>query len=212
MNPYQPLPIPGALLLEPVVHGDSRGGLHEWYKADEFTEAAGHPFLPAQGNMSVSAAGVVRGVHFADVPPGQAKMVMCPHGRVLDVLVDLRVGSPSFGEHHVVELGGDAKRVVYLPIGVGHAFVSLEEGSVVSYLLSDAYAPDREHAVDPRDPELGLDLPGLLGGLEPILSDRDLVAPSLAEARAAGWLPTWADCREFEEQLRDGWATAMGDD
>ncbi|WP_448851650.1 dTDP-4-dehydrorhamnose 3,5-epimerase family protein [Corynebacterium sp. 335C] len=210
MNPYQPLPIPGAFVLEPVVHGDARGGLHEWYKADEFTEAAGHPFLPAQGNMSASAAGVVRGVHFADVPPGQAKMVTCPHGRVLDVLVDLRVGSPSFGEHHVVELGGDAKRVVYLPIGVGHAFVSLEEGSVVAYLLSDAYAPEREHAVDPRDPELGLDLPGLLGGLEPVMSERDLAAPSLAEARESGLLPSWDDCREFEAQLRDGWETAMG--
>lgn len=195
MNPYQPLPIPGAFVHEPVVHGDARGGLHEWFKADEFAEAAGHRFIPAQANMSVSADGVVRGIHFADVPPGQAKLVMCPAGRVADIIVDLRVGSPTFGEHCVVELGGPEHRIVYLPVGVGHGFVSLADGSAVTYLLSTPYTPDREYGVHPLDPELGLDLEGLLGGREPILSERDTAAPTLAQARESGLLPSWEACR-----------------
>ena len=95
---FQPTAIPGVHVFEPIIHGDARGSFHEWFKADAFIDATGYPFIPEQANMIVSAAGVVRGLHFADVPPGQAKLITCPAGRVLDVIVDVRRGSPTFGE------------------------------------------------------------------------------------------------------------------
>lgn len=206
---YRPLDIAGVHLFEPVIHGDARGSFHEWFKADAFAEALGHPLIPEQANMSVSAAGVLRGLHYADVPPGQAKLVCCPAGRVADVVVDLRRGSPTFLEHLVVELDDVDRRVLYLPVGVGHGFAARAEGSVVCYLTSTAWDPAAEHAVSMADPALGLDLPALLEGREPVLSDKDRAAPALAEVRES--LPDYADCRAAEAELRDLWAAANGE-
>ena len=104
----------------------------------------------------MSRAGTLRGVHFADVPPGQAKYVTCPRGAVLDFMVDVRVGSPTFGVVDVVRLDSEHRRAVYLPEGVGHAFLALEDDSTLTYLCSTGYAPGREHGINPLDPDLGL--------------------------------------------------------
>ncbi len=193
------LAVPDSYALDLVPHGDSRGRFVEWYRADVLSEVTGYRMTPAQANHSVSARGALRGVHFAQVPPGQAKYVYCPAGRVLDVVVDIRVGSPTFGDHDTVLLDSDQPRAVYLAEGLGHAFVSLADGSSVVYLVSSPYAPDREFGIDPMDADLALPWPAAVG-LE--LSAKDRVAPSLAEAREQGLLPTVEQCAARYASLR----------
>ena len=199
------LSIAGAFVVTPQVHGDARGAFWEWFKAVEFEGTVGHRLELAQANVSVSAAGTLRGIHFADVPPGQAKYVTCLSGAVLDVVVDLRVGSATYGAWEAVRLDGVDRRAVYLGEGLGHAFLALKDGSVVSYLCSTPYTPEREHAVHPLDPAVGIDWPpvhrdGVL--IEPILSAKDQDAPTLAEAERAGLLPTWEATADWVSGLR----------
>jgi dTDP-4-dehydrorhamnose 3,5-epimerase len=196
------LAIPGAWEITPQLHTDARGALFEWFTDSGFTAMAGHRFDLRQANCSVSASGVLRGVHFAELPPSQAKYVTCLHGTVLDVVVDIRVGSPTFGRWDSVVLDDKERRSVYLAEGIGHAFLALEDDSTVMYLCSAEYAPGREHTVNPFDPDLDITWPALDGG--PILSDRDRDAPTLAQTRAAGLLPTWEDSQKFVEDLRRG--------
>ena len=199
------LTVPGAWEITPRQFGDDRGTFLEWFKEPVLTGALGHGLDLAQANCSVSAAGVLRGVHYADVPPGQAKYVFCAAGAVLDVVVDLRVGSPTFGRWDSVLLDDVDRRAVYLSEGLGHAFLSLADGSTVVYLCSQGYAPGREHGVHPLDPELAIDWPshGRDGTpLELTLSAKDEQAPSLAEALAAGALPQADVVARFVEDLR----------
>ncbi|MBW0254607.1 dTDP-4-dehydrorhamnose 3,5-epimerase family protein [Cellulomonas sp. PS-H5] len=189
---YRELAVPGAWEITPTQHGDPRGVFLEAFQGGPFAEATGHRFDLQQANISVSAAGVLRGIHFADVPPGQAKYVTCPKGAVLDVVVDIRVGSPTFGTWDAVLLDDVDRRAIYLGEGLGHAFLSLEDGSTVMYLCSTGYSPGREHGIHPLDPEVGIDWPTQARDGSPItpqLSEKDLAAPSLAEARASGLLP-----------------------
>jgi dTDP-4-dehydrorhamnose 3,5-epimerase len=193
---FRPLAIDGAFEMTPQQHGDDRGIFLEWFKATTFKEAVGHDLDLAQANCSVSTAGVLRGIHFSDVPPGQAKYVTCVAGAVLDVVVDIRVGSPTFGEWDAVLLDDTDRRGIYLEEGLGHAFMSLADGSTVIYLCSTGYAPGREHGVHPLDPAIGVDWPtiGRDGTrLTPRLSDKDNTAPLLLAAREHGILPRWND-------------------
>jgi dTDP-4-dehydrorhamnose 3,5-epimerase len=199
------LSIAGSFEVRPRVHGDDRGAFLEWFRADRFSQATGHPFTLAQANASVSTMGTVRGVHFAEVPPGQAKWVTCLRGSVVDVVVDIRVGSPSYGTWEAVTLDDADRRAVYLSEGLGHAFMALEEGSVVSYLCSAPYAPGREHGVHPFDPEVGIEWPATArdgSPVTPLLSDKDAKAPSLAEAERAGLLPSYDQAQSFVASLR----------
>jgi dTDP-4-dehydrorhamnose 3,5-epimerase len=194
------LAVPDTYLLDLVPHDDSRGRFVEWFRADLLSAVTGYTFPLAQANHSVSDRGVLRGVHFALVPPGQAKYVYCPTGAILDVVVDIRVGSPTFGVHDAVLLDSERPRAMFLSEGVGHAFVSLAPQSSVAYLVSSPYAPEREFGIDPLDPELALPWPEDLT-LE--LSAKDRTAPSLAEARERGLLPTMAQCAARYAELRD---------
>ena len=187
----RPLAIDGAVELTPKQFGDERGTFLEWFSQRTFGEATGHALTLAQANCSVSARGVLRGIHYADVPPGQAKYVTCVAGSVLDVVVDLRVGSPTFGQWDSVLLDTIDRRAIYLAEGLGHAFLSLEDGSTVVYLCSTPYAPDLEHEVHPLDPRIGIDWPL---DCEPVLSPKDAAAPTLDEALAQGLLPTLDAC------------------
>ncbi|WP_169981213.1 dTDP-4-dehydrorhamnose 3,5-epimerase [Microbispora sp. H10836] len=180
--------IEGAWSFTPRIHSDTRGDFLECFKAGELREAIGHAMELAQANCSVSRRGVLRGVHFADVPPGQAKYVTCVSGAVLDVVVDLRVGSPTFGKWEGLVLDDVSRRAVYVSEGLGHAFAVLSEQATVLYLCSQPYAPGREHGVHPLDPEIGVDW--RLDG-EPILSDKDAAAPTLREALDSGILPRY---------------------
>ena len=193
------LSIPGAFEVTPVQHSDERGVFMEWFKAPAFREAVGHDLRLAQANISVSRRGTLRGVHFADVPPGQAKYVTCPSGRLLDVVVDIRVGSPTFGQWDAVVLDSVDRRAVYVAEGLGHAFLALTDDTVVCYLCTEGYNPSGEHGVHAQDPALGIDWPD---EVEPVLSPRDAAAPTLEQARGAGLLPRYEDCLAYESELR----------
>lgn len=193
------LKVPGSYVFTPKQWPDPRGVFLEWFKAPVFTEAVGHPLTVKQANHSVSQKGTLRGVHFADVPPGQAKYVYCTRGAVLDVVADIRVGSPTFGVVDSVRLDDVDRRAIYLPEGMGHAFLALTDDANVTYLCSEPYNPGGEHGIHPLDPELGLPWPD---DVEHLLSDKDAAAPTLAEARAAGLLPSYDECLAFTESLR----------
>ncbi len=201
---YRELEVPGAWEITPRKHGDPRGVFLEYFQGGPFVDAVGHRFDLAQANCSVSAAGVLRGIHYADVPPGQAKYVTCPKGAVLDVVVDIRLGSPTFGQWDSVLLDDVDRRAIYLSEGLGHAFMSLEDDSTVLYLCSTPYAPGREHGVHPLDPEIDVKWPTTArdgSAISPLLSDRDSVAPSLMEAVRDGLLPTWEGVQDHVRSL-----------
>ncbi|MEU9252762.1 dTDP-4-dehydrorhamnose 3,5-epimerase [Streptomyces sp. NPDC048270] len=191
------LAVDGAFEFTPRVFPDDRGLFVSPFQEAGFAEATGlAAFRVAQSNHSRSRRGVVRGVHFTTTPPGTAKYVYCPQGEVLDIVVDIRVGSPTFGQWDAVRLNPLTFKALYFPVGVGHAFVGLGEESVVSYLLTSPYVAEHELAISVLDPELGLPVPQ---DVPRIVSDRDGVAPTLAEARDAGLLPVYAECLALEQ-------------
>jgi len=186
----------------PQVHHDERGSFLEAYRGAELADDLGYKLDVAQVNCSVSQRGVIRGIHYADVPPGQAKYVTCVTGAVLDVVVDLRAGSPGFGQWEAVRLDDSDRRALFLSEGLGHAFMALTDQATVLYLCSTPYAPGREHGVHPLDPALGISWPldGLDGGL--VLSDKDAAAPTTEEALRAGILPRYDECLAHSKRLR----------
>jgi len=194
-----PLSIEGAWVVTPPVHSDTRGSFLELFRGDELSGVLGYRMEIAQVNCSVSRRGVIRGIHFADVPPGQAKYVSCVSGAILDVVVDLRAGSPGYGRWEAVRLDDENRRSVLVSEGLGHGFMALSETATAVYLCSTPYAPGREHGVHPLDPGLGIAWPG---SSEPVLSDKDAAAPSLAEAGEAGRLPRYGDCLAYRARLR----------
>ena len=197
---FRELAVPGAWEITPQVHGDSRGGFFEWFTDQSFTEMTGHRFDMRQANCSVSSTGVLRGLHFAHLPPSQAKYVTCVRGSVFDVVVDIRVGSPTFGRWDSVLLDDVHRRSIYLSEGLAHGFLALQDGSTVMYMCSAPYAPGREHTIAPTDPAIGIDWP--MPADDVALSDRDAAAPTLEEVRAAGLLPTWVEAQSFLSGLR----------
>lgn len=198
------LSIAGAFEVTPRQFPDDRGVFWEWYRFDALAEAVGHPLDLRQGNGSVSRRGVVRGIHFADVPPSQAKYVTVTAGAVIDYVIDIRVGSPTFGKWEAVRLDAVDRRAVYVGEGLGHAFVSLEDGSTVTYLVSEVFNPAAEHGITPLDETVGLEFPAEAG--EPLLSPKDLEAPTLLDAQAAGLLPTWEAATAFTRSLDARWS------
>ena len=197
--------ISGAFAITPQQHRDDRGVFLEWFRSDRFVETTGHRFTIAQANCSVSTAGTIRGIHFAQLPPSQAKYVTCPSGAILDVVVDIRVGSPTFGQWDAVLLDDQERKALYLAEGLGHAFIALEDNTVVNYLCSAPYAPGREHGVHPLDPAIGIEWPeqGRDGApLTHSLSPKDEQAPALADLVDSGLLPTYAEQQEYVGSLR----------
>jgi dTDP-4-dehydrorhamnose 3,5-epimerase len=196
------LGIEGAWTFTPRAYHDDRGSFAEAFRGAEFAEALGYRLEVGQANCSISRRGVIRGIHYSDVPPGQAKFVTCVSGAVLDVVVDLRAGSPSFGKWEAVRLEGASRNAVFLSEGLGHAFMALTEDATVFYLCSTPYAPGREHGVNPLDPAIGIAWPLHEVGGTPVLSEKDDAAPSLEEALDGGLLPRYEDCVTWAEGLR----------
>jgi len=192
------LKIEGAFEVTPRQFPDERGVFLESFRGDRLAEALGHRLDVVQTNVSLSSRGTVRGVHFADLPPSQAKYVTALSGSFVDFVIDIRVGSATFGQWDSVLLDTVDRRAVYLAEGLGHAICSLQDDSTVTYLCSASYNPAREHAVNPLDPELDLVLPT---DLTPVLSAKDAAAPSLREAAAAGLLPRYDECVRYYAEL-----------
>jgi dTDP-4-dehydrorhamnose 3,5-epimerase len=192
------LKIEGSFEITPRQFPDDRGVFLESFRGDRLAEAIGHRMDVIQTNVSVSSKGTVRGVHFADVPPSQAKFVTALSGSFIDFVIDIRVGSPTFGQWEAVLLDTVDRRAIYIAEGLGHAICSLVDDSTVMYLCSAVYDPVREHAIHPLDPELGLAMPG---GVAPVLSAKDAAAPSLSEAAAQGLLPRYDECLRYYAEL-----------
>ena len=195
---FEPLSIEGSWRFSPVLRPDDRGVFLEAFKADVVAEAIGHRFTLEQMNISVSRGGTVRGIHFALVPPSQAKYVQCLDGRILDIVVDIRVGSPTFGQYEAVELDSESREALYLSEGLGHGFCALSESATVGYMCSEPYAPAREYGIHPLDVTLALPWPD---GQASVLSPKDAEAPTLAEAAELGLLPAYDDCLAFRRSL-----------
>jgi dTDP-4-dehydrorhamnose 3,5-epimerase len=195
------LSIEGSFEITPRQFPDDRGVLLESFRGDRLAQTIGHRMDIIQTNVSVSSRGTVRGVHFADVPPSQAKYVTALSGSFLDFVIDIRVGSPTFGQWDSTLLDTVDRRAIYLSEGLGHAICSLQDDSTVMYLCSATYNPAREHAINPLDPDIGLTLPE---GVHPVLSPKDAVAPSLSQAAAQGLLPRYDECVRYYAQLAAG--------
>lgn len=197
----RPLAIADAFEITPRQLPDDRGVFLESYRGDLLAEAIGHRPRIVQTNVSVSSRGTVRGIHFADVPPSQAKYITVLSGSLIDYVVDIRVGSPTFGQWDSVLLDTVDRRAVYVPEGMGHAFAALEDQTTAMYLVTAPYSPSREHGIHPLDPEVGLVLPN--GIVDPLLSPKDQAAPTLAQALEQGLLPSYAACQEFYASAGD---------
>ncbi|MFB6889259.1 dTDP-4-dehydrorhamnose 3,5-epimerase family protein [Kitasatospora sp. NPDC056327] len=184
------LDIPGTFLITPEQLPDQRGAFYESLRCDRLESATGVPFQPRQINYSVSKRHTLRGIHSVTIPPGQAKYVTCVRGALRDIVVDLRIGSPTFGRHRVNELDAGSARAVYIPEGVGHAFLALTDDMCVGYAVSSTYVPGTQIDIDPLDPDLALpwNCPQ-----EPLMSVKDATAQSLAQALADGILPKYQE-------------------
>jgi dTDP-4-dehydrorhamnose 3,5-epimerase len=185
----RPLRIQHCFALTPVQHADDRGVFLEWFRGDELEAATGRRFDLRQANMSVSGAGVARGIHVSDVPPGQAKYVTAVSGSVTDYLIDLRVGSATFGEWEAIELDTVTRSAVFIPEGVGHAFVVEGASATVAYLTTDVYKPEADRTISLLDPAIGLPITPTVR-----LSPKDAAAPLLADA---DFLPTFQQCVDW---------------
>lgn len=186
-----PMAIPDAYRIEPEPLMDSRGHFYESVKNSALLGSTGRGLTVRQVNFSVSKRNTLRGIHGTKVPPGQAKFVTCVRGRALDIAVDIRAGSPTFGGYDITYQSPESGTAVYLPDGIGHAFLALADDTTMCYLCSAEYEPGTMIDIDALDPDLAL--PWKLTE-PPIRSAKDAAAPTLAQAAAAGLLPTYEQC------------------
>jgi dTDP-4-dehydrorhamnose 3,5-epimerase len=184
------LGLPGAWLIEPEVLRDVRGSFCEVFRESALRESSGRTLQIAQVGCSVSRRGVVRGIHYTDIQSGQDKYVTCVHGAVLDVAVDLRIGSPTYGRWEAYQLDHVTRRAIYITAGLGHAFAVLSDEATLVYLCSSEYVLGRERCINPFDAELAITWPPCE---ERIVSERDASAPTLVEARQLCQLPVYRD-------------------
>ena len=192
------LAISGSWLISHKKFDDSRGFFYESFKADVLENALKRNFSIAQANTSVSKKGAIRGIHYALVPPSQAKYVQCLKGKIRDFVIDVRTGSKTFGQHDFVDLSGENPQAIFIEEGLAHAFVALSDEAIVAYLVSAPYNPEREKAINPLDEQLNIDW--ILQQVE--ISEKDQKAPSLSQAESLGLLPKFDDCKSFINQLK----------
>ena len=179
------LEIEGAWLGHSPIHSDERGYFREWFRSSDIESSMGRKLQIVQSNISMSNKGVLRGIHYSLAPQGQAKWITCIAGSIWDVAVDLRATSPTFRKWIGVTLTADSGNALFISEGLGHGFISLEDNSVVSYLLTSPYSPSEEFEINPLDQELRIDWPLA----EHLMSQKDGNAPTLRSRLAEGNLP-----------------------
>jgi dTDP-4-dehydrorhamnose 3,5-epimerase len=179
---FIPQSIPDVIIVEPVIHGDNRGYFVETFRHDLFEQVIGHPINFVQDNESKSAKGVLRGLHFQLPPHAQSKLVRVIDGRVLDVAVDIRQGSDTFGQHVAVELSGENKKQLFIPRGFAHGFVVLSDTATFAYKVDNYYSPECDRGLAFDDPELNIDWQ--LPKSQLLLSDKDKKQPTLNQLGA----------------------------
>ena len=193
----QPLKISGSWKIEFQKFDDNRGFFYESFKEEDFKKLIGRNLNIKQTNTSSSSKGSVRGIHYALVPPSQAKLVQCQRGSIKDYVIDIRVGSPTFGQFEEIELNENSASAIFIEEGLAHAFVALENQTVVTYFVTEKYNPEREKGINPFDKTLNVKWPDL----ELILSEKDKQAISLDESEALGLLPNYDECKKFIKSI-----------
>lgn len=183
----KPLSIHGAWVMQSQVFADDRGTFSEWFKSSLLTELTGESFEPVQANVSVSNAGVIRGIHYSLAPRGQAKLVTVLRGSILDVAIDVRIGSPTYGKHDSAVLQAGDGQAMFLRHDMAHAFQALEDNTVVSYLVSSEYSPTEEKEISPMCTHLSINWDA---ALPQVLSMKDRAAPDLDQQYTAKLLPS----------------------
>ncbi len=178
-----PTDLPEVLILEPRVFGDERGFFMESYNRRAFNDAVGHEVNFVQDNHSRSSRGVLRGLHYQIPPHAQGKLVRVTSGRVFDVAVDIRRGSPRFGKWTGVELSAEGKRQLWIPPGFAHGFLVLSDSADFFYKTTAYYAPAAERAIHWNDPQLAIQWP--IAAVTPRLSAKDAAAPLLSDTEPA---------------------------
>lgn len=172
--------IPNVLIIEPKIHGDERGYFVETFRANKLEEFLGHPINFCQDNESKSSRGVLRGLHYQLPPFAQTKLVRVIEGSVLDVAVDIRKGSPYFGQHVAVELSGDNKKQMFIPRGFAHGFIVLSDVCTFAYKVDNYYSPECDRGIAFNDQDIGIDWQIATSQLR--LSEKDKKQPSLCDA------------------------------
>ena len=180
--------IQGAWLAEFPIWSDDRGFFREWFKTDDIENEIDRDFCVEQANISSSSKGSLRGIHYSLAPNGQAKWITCVNGSIKDVVVDIRPNSKTFGKWLSVELSGSSGKALLISEGLGHGFLSLEENSIVVYLVSSAFSPSEEYAINPFDENIGIDWGSDSTYLK--ISEKDRIAPTLLEQKELGKLPS----------------------
>lgn len=173
------LELTGAFSVQPKLFEDQRGYFFEWLNSKKFEGETGITFQPIQFNSSKSTRGVLRGLHFQNNPSSQAKLIGVTQGKIQDVIVDLRVGSPSFGKHYAEILDNERKNQLFVPKGFAHGFLVLSEEAEIFYAIDDYYSPNDEGGIMYNDPDLSIDW--LIDENEIILSEKDKLYKPLAE-------------------------------
>ena len=192
-----PLKISGSWKIEFQKFEDNRGFFYESFKAEEFPKLIGRNFDIKQTNTSSSSKGSVRGIHYALVPPSQAKLVQCQRGSIKDYVIDIRIGSPTFGQFEAIDLDEKSASAIFIEEGLAHAFVALENNTIVTYYVSEKYNPEREKGINPFDKTLNI----LWPEIDLILSEKDKAAISLEQAKSQGILITYDECKKFIKSL-----------
>ena len=194
-----PLQIDGSWVIELSKFQDSRGFFFESFREDVAEKHFGRKFQVKQSNTSVSKKGSVRGIHYALVPPGQAKYVQCQKGSIIDYVIDIRIGSPTFSQYVEIKLSAENPQAIFIEEGLAHAFVALEDGTVVTYFVSENYNPEREKGINPFDKDLKINWPDM----NLIVSNKDQSAPMLKEAKQSALLPLLQDCKNYLKYIPD---------
>ena len=192
-----PLKISGSWIIEFQKFEDNRGYFYESFKEEDFQKQIGRQLSIKQTNTSSSSKGSVRGIHYALVPPSQAKLVQCQRGSIKDYVIDIRVDYPTFGQFEEIELNEKSASAVFIEEGLAHAFVALENQTVVTYFVTEKYNPEREKGINPFDKTLNVKWPDI----ELILSEKDKQAISLDESKAQGLLPNYDECKKFIKSI-----------
>ena len=172
--------IPDVVIIEPKVYGDERGYFVETFRQDKLEEFLGFALDFCQDNESKSSRGVLRGLHYQLHPAAQTKLVRVIQGRVLDVAVDIREGSPTFGQHVAVELSAENKRQLFVPRGFAHGFLVLEDETIFAYKVDNYYSPENDRGMAFDDPKIGIDWGMSTDSLN--LSEKDTKQPFFADA------------------------------
>jgi dTDP-4-dehydrorhamnose 3,5-epimerase len=181
------LEIEGAWVADSPIWSDNRGFFSEWFKLEEIKNLMGRDFIVEQANVSSSSKGTLRGIHYSLAIEGQAKWITCLSGSIRDVVVDIRPNSKTFGKWISIELSGGTGKSLLISEYLGHGFLSLEENSVVAYLVSSAFSPDDEYGINPMDKSVGIDWGIDSNSLN--MSEKDKNAPNLYEQMKLGKLP-----------------------